>query len=152
LVNGVYAEPENLGEPVNTAGFELSPGISPDEKILVFEGLGRDDEIVGVHREYNKGDLFVSRFANGAWTAPCNAGPSVNSGGAESAPIFSADGRTLFFASERGFATRRPAHALSAREFEKGLARTQNGMGNIYEIPSAVLSAAGCAPAGNASR
>src|SRR5262249_32621374 len=124
---------------------ELFPAVSPDEKILVFQVLGRDDEIVGIHREYNKGDLFVSRFENGAWTAPCNAGPAVNSGGAESAPFFSADGRTLFFASERGFATLRQPRALTAREFEKALARTQNGMGNIYEIPSAVLPGAACA-------
>ncbi|HLK67701.1 MAG TPA: hypothetical protein VKU19_29925 [Bryobacteraceae bacterium] len=144
LVNGSYAEPENLGPPINTEGFELAPAVSPDERILVFEGLGRSDEITGVHREYNKGDLYVSRFENGSWTAPCNAGPAVNSGAGESAPFFTADGKSLFFVSERGFATLRPPRALDYRTIDSLLSKTLNGMGNVFEIAATALDGARC--------
>jgi len=140
LVDGVYQEPENLGPAINTEGPELTPAVSPDEKTLVFGALGRDDEITGVHREYNKGDLYVSRFENGAWTQSRNAGPMVNSGGAESAPFFSADGKTLFFSSERGFATARPGMRLNYKTIEKRLAGTLNGLGNIYRVDSSRLT------------
>src|SRR5262249_23742695 len=75
-----FAEPENLGDAVNSVGSEVSPAISPDERTLVFVGLGRDDEQVGIHRQYAHGDLYVSHREADAWSPARNAGPAVNSG------------------------------------------------------------------------
>jgi Tol biopolymer transport system component len=143
---GEYGHVENLGPTINTDGAELMPAVTPDEKLLVFLGTGRDDEITGIHREYNKGDLYVSYFDHGSWTKARNAGPPVNSGGLESAPSFSADGKVLFFASERGFATYRQPRPLSYRDLVKGLRQVQNGAGNIYEVDSSVVSRGSKAP------
>jgi Tol biopolymer transport system component len=140
LVNGVYQEPENLGLAINTEAPELMPAISPDEKTLVFTALGRADEITGIHKEYNKGDLYVSYFQNAAWTAARNAGPLVNSGAAESAPFFSSDGSSLFFVSERGFATLRQSQRLSYSELNRKLSGTLNGLGNIYRVDARLLA------------
>ncbi|HEY3742248.1 MAG TPA: hypothetical protein VGL53_20500 [Bryobacteraceae bacterium] len=139
LVNGVYQEPENLGPSINSEGSEITPAVSPDEHLLVFAALGRADEVTGIHQEYNKGDLYVSRFENGAWTQARNAGPHVNSGAAESDPFFSADGKTLYFVSERGFATQRPNRRLSYREIDRLLGTTLNGLGNIFSIGTEIL-------------
>jgi hypothetical protein len=134
-----YGEPENLGDAINTDGPELLPAVSPDERLLVFAAYGRPDEIVGIHREYNKGDLYVSKSVDGIWSRARNAGPRINSGAGESAPAFSADGKWLFFVSERGFATYRLPGRLTYRELQDKLTRTRNGMGNVYQVATAAL-------------
>ena len=135
-----WAEPENLGAAVNSEGTELSPAISPDERTLVFVALGRDDERVGIHRQYAHGDLYVSQF-EGAWSPARNAGPAVNSAAAESSPFFTADGAWLYFISERGFATLRPGRALTMAQLRAGLRSTLNGMGNVYRVRVTALDA-----------
>ena len=139
LEGGEYRTVENLGGPVNTKGLELQPAISPDETTLVFLALQRDDERIGVHKAYARGDLYVSFQHDGTWSAPRNCGPKINSGAAESWPGFSTDGRRLFFASERGFATYRMARPMIWSELKRGLTSTLNGMGNIYEVSSEIL-------------
>jgi Tol biopolymer transport system component len=139
LVDGVYQEPENLGPSINSEGSEITPAVSPDERLLVFAALGRPDEITGIHQEYNKGDLYVSHFENGAWTEARNAGPGVNSGAGDSDPFFSADGKTLYFVSERGFATLRPKKPLDYRTIDHLLTTALNGLGNIFQVDAQVL-------------
>jgi len=135
-----WAEPENLGDAVNTEGTELSPAISPDERTLLFVGLGRDDELMGIHRQYAHGDLFLSH-RDGAWSPARNAGPVVNSAAAESSPFFAADGAWLYFVSERGFATLRPVRAFTMAQLRSGLRSTLNGMGNVYRVRVTALPA-----------
>ena len=139
LVDGKYKNVENLGEAVNSIGVEVEPAISPDESTLVFTGLGRDDETMGVHRAYGRGDLYVSFRKNGAWTEARNWGAPINSGGGESWPGFSTDGARFFFSSDRGFATYRMPRRMTWHEIERGLRSTMNGMGNIYEVSAAML-------------
>jgi len=134
-----WAEPENLGDAVNSVGSEVSPAISPDERTLVFVGFGRDDERVGIHRQYAHGDLYLSHLQDGAWSPARNAGPAVNSGAAESSPFFTADGAWLYFVSERGFATLRPSRALTMAQLRSGLRSTLNGMGNVYRVRVSAL-------------
>ena len=99
--DGDCETPVNLGDVINTKGPEVQPAISPDENTLVFTAFGRDDEITGVHKDYNKGDLYISYRQDGVWTHPRNCGPAINSGGQESSPGFSIDGKRFFFSSER---------------------------------------------------
>ncbi|MBU1371016.1 MAG: OmpA family protein [Bacteroidetes bacterium] len=46
-------------------------------------------------------DLYLSQYSDGAWQRPVNLGNAINSGYWESQPSISADGRQLFFASNR---------------------------------------------------
>ena len=57
-VNGEYKKPENLGDSINTAGFESSPYVSPDESYMIFNAFRGD--IRGLHISYKKED--------GTWT------------------------------------------------------------------------------------
>ncbi len=46
-------------------------------------------------------DLWVTVFADTAWSAPANLGPAVNSPYDEVSPFLARDGRTLYFSSNR---------------------------------------------------
>jgi Tol biopolymer transport system component len=142
LEDGEYKTVENLGEAVNTKGPELQPAISPDESMLVFTAYGRDDEMIGIHKTYAHGDLYVSLQKNGVFGEARNCGAPVNSGGGESWPGFSSDGSQFFFTSDRGFATYRMTRRMSLRELERGIRSTLNGMGNVWQVSADILRAA----------
>ena len=91
--DGRFGSPENLGSPVNTADYESSPFIAPDESYLLFAS----DKPGG----YGLSDLYVSfRNPDGAWGEPVNLGPTINEKGTVTRrPSVSPDGRFLFFLS-----------------------------------------------------
>src|SRR5262249_38674367 len=45
--NGAFAQPENLGEGVNTPLVEVDPYIAPDQSFVVFSANGRPDDMGG---------------------------------------------------------------------------------------------------------
>src|SRR5690606_16785029 len=69
--------------------------ISPDGKYLFFTGCNRPDGLGSC-------DIYVSRREGNFWGAPFNIGAPINSGGWEAQPALAADGRTLYFVSNRG--------------------------------------------------
>jgi Tol biopolymer transport system component len=83
---------ENLGSPVNSGYNEQDPAISPDGHTLVFYSNNRP----GVAHD---ADLFIC-FDNGhgGWTTPVNMGEEFNKPSYQGSPVFSQDGRVLFFA------------------------------------------------------
>ncbi|MCC6462587.1 MAG: PD40 domain-containing protein [Saprospiraceae bacterium] len=87
--------PERLVFPGLDSTISVSnPAISPDERYLVFAS----GDLPGL----GSADLFISRrLPDGGWSRPRNLGESLNSAFTEFAPAFSADGKTLFFTSER---------------------------------------------------
>ncbi|RQP19331.1 MAG: tetratricopeptide repeat protein [Parapedobacter sp.] len=68
--------------------------ISPDGKYLFFTGCNRPDGLGSC-------DIYVSRREDNRWGTPHNLGAPVNSGGWEAQPALAADGRTLYFVSNR---------------------------------------------------
>jgi hypothetical protein len=82
---------ENLGPPVNSEFNEADPAISPDGHTLVFY---YDPKRPGVMYD----SLFIC-FDNGhgGWTTPVNMGEEFNKPGHQGSPVFSRDGRVLFF-------------------------------------------------------
>jgi Tol biopolymer transport system component len=114
---------ENLGAPVNTAGYEYEPLIAADESFLIFMAYRPD--------AHGSSDLYISRSAGNSWTAPVNLGPPVNSPELELGANFSPDGRYLFFTSTRKFASAATA-----------LTPLGNGNGDIYQIDLAAGLAA----------
>jgi Tol biopolymer transport system component len=127
LVNGKYAEAENLGEAINTQFNEFEPLIAPDESFLIFMAGGRTDARGGF-------DLYLSYNRNGAWTKPLNLGDKINSGGNEYSPTISPDGKYFFWTSTRGFADKPLEKRLDFRELMNRLRGPRNGLGDIYQI------------------
>lgn len=127
LVNGKYAEAENLGDAINTQFNEFEPYISPDEKFLIFMGGGRAEGRGAT-------DLYISYNRQGAWTKPINLGDKINSSRSEYSPYISPDGRYFFWTSARNFADTPLEKKLSFRELSNRLRSPGNGLGDIYQI------------------
>ncbi|MEC3879657.1 OmpA family protein [Parapedobacter sp. 10938] len=68
--------------------------ISPDGKYLFFTGCNRPDGLGSC-------DIYVSRREGTQWGTPHNLGTPVNTPGWEAQPALAADGRTLYFVSNR---------------------------------------------------
>lgn len=81
-------------ETLNTGGNEGAFALSSNGKYIVFTACDRKDAFGGC-------DLYYSMFMDGEWTIPVNMGHKVNSAGWDSQPTLSADGRTLYFSSNR---------------------------------------------------
>lgn len=91
---GRWGKPESISEHVNSDGNEGTCTISADGRQLIFTSCaGR--------RGYGNCDLFESRKVGDEWSEPINMGPQINSAAWESQPSLSADGRTLYFISDR---------------------------------------------------
>lgn len=91
---GRWAEPESLSENINTRLNEGTCTISADGRKLIFTScVGRQG--------HGSCDLYESVKIGDSWTEPKNLGSSVNSPEWESQPSLSADGRTLYFVSDR---------------------------------------------------
>lgn len=107
---GRWGEPESLSNNINTKLNEGTCTISADGRKLIFTScIGRQG--------YGSCDLFQSLRIGDEWTEPKNLGPLVNSAEWESQPSLSADGRTLYFVSDRrGGAGRRDIWVTTLNE------------------------------------
>lgn len=85
------------GQPlpgVNTRNNEGAQSIAADGKTLVFTSCQRKDG-------YGSCDLYISYKVNGQWTPAENMGDRINSRQWDTQPSLSANGRWLYFASNR---------------------------------------------------
>ncbi|HEY9486851.1 MAG TPA: OmpA family protein, partial [Chryseosolibacter sp.] len=91
---GRWTEPESISKNINSQLNEGTCTISADGRKLIFTScIGRQG--------YGSCDLYESVRIGDQWTKPKNLGPEVNSAEWESQPSLSADGRTLYFISDR---------------------------------------------------
>jgi len=91
-----FGTPTNLGPTVNSLAFEGSPDISNDGLSLFFDAYFRADGP-------GDWDIWVTTrdVTNGDWGAAVPLPPPINSPYADAGPTISADGLSLFFASDR---------------------------------------------------
>lgn len=128
LVDGKYAEPENLGRAINRKEwFNIEAWVSEDESTLLVGAFGHTDGP-------GDSDIFVSYRRNGVWGDLKALGPKVNSRARDYSPRITLDGRSLIFTSERGMPTDPRTKPWTAAEFEKSATSIRNGLGNIYRI------------------
>jgi len=99
--NDPWGNAVNLGPIVNTTYVEGLFSLSPDGLLLLFsESWGTTGARPG---GYGLSDLWMARRAtlSDPWQAPVNLGSMVNGPGQDCAPRISADGRTLYYLSQR---------------------------------------------------
>ena len=93
--NNKWQKPENLGAEINTTGNESCPFIHADNGTLYFNSNGQNG--------YGQNDLFVSRRKdNATWQKPENLGYPINTIDDEGSLIVAADGKTAYYASDKG--------------------------------------------------
>ncbi|SHH93618.1 Tetratricopeptide repeat-containing protein [Chryseolinea serpens] len=91
---GRWTTPVSISKNINTRLNEGTCTISADGRKLIFTSCAGRDGIGSC-------DLYESRKIGEDWTVPTNLGRNVNSAEWESQPSLSADGRTLYFVSDR---------------------------------------------------
>jgi outer membrane protein OmpA-like peptidoglycan-associated protein len=101
MENGEWQKAKNIGPPINSVYNEGAPSLSADGNILIFTACENVNGYGAGREGFGRCDLFVSKKNGPAWTVPYNLGRPVNSSHWESQPSFSADGRTLYFVSNR---------------------------------------------------
>ena len=90
-VNGDWSEGESISPEINTPLNEGMATISGDGKTLVYTHCNAKGNC----------DLFISSRIGGEWSKPINMGGTVNSDAWDSEPTLAADGRKIYFASDR---------------------------------------------------
>jgi hypothetical protein len=133
-----FAPPEELSGDSDRVDGRVQAYVSPDESFMVFVAF-RDDDTKTEAGIYSPGDLYVSERVNGAWPRGRHLPAPINSAAGERAPMVSADGRSLYFTSERGFATAHPPRPTTYAELERHLHQSRNGLGDIYRVPIELL-------------
>ena len=92
--DGSWSKPVSISENINSEFNEGTCTISGDGRTLIFTSCyGRNG--------YGSCDLYISRKTGEEWSTPENLGPNINTPAWESQPSLSADGRALYFISDR---------------------------------------------------
>jgi len=79
-------------EQISTDQYESSPTLSPD---------GREMFFFRADRQFDRYRLLSTRCIDGRWSAPTEPAFAATPGALETDPAFSADGRRLYFGSDR---------------------------------------------------
>ena len=87
-----WGEPENLGEPINSPGYEGSPSLSADGHKLFFLRMKNNGSCPMI--------MMALKGRNGKWLPPVELPPVINKS-CEQTPRILPDGKTLLFASDR---------------------------------------------------
>jgi outer membrane protein OmpA-like peptidoglycan-associated protein len=89
-----WTKPEGISQNINTSYNEGTCTISADGNILIYTSCDAPDS-------FGSCDLYIAYKVNGLWQRSENMGKNVNSRSWDSQPSLSADGRILFFSSDR---------------------------------------------------
>jgi outer membrane protein OmpA-like peptidoglycan-associated protein len=93
-----WTDYERLNLPLRDESNHFVGNLASDGRTLIFSAMMRGNVFYDAKRSEN--DLYISiRDSLGIWSAPANLGKVINTMGEESSPFLSADGRTLYFAS-----------------------------------------------------
>lgn len=96
LRGSFWAEPLNLGLPINSAGQEACPSLAPDESALYFMRCEKMDQ-----KSASGCKIFVSKKSRlGNWEDPVELPDYINTGNSQT-PRILGDGETLIFSSDQ---------------------------------------------------
>lgn len=95
LPTGAWAEPQNLGPPINTPGDELYPFLRGDESLLYFSSDG--------HPGMGGKDLFISQRdeISGNWKGPKNMGYPINTPDDDLSICYASHSRYAYIGTKR---------------------------------------------------
>ena len=91
---GDWSKPQSIAQTINSSYNEGTCSVTADGNILIYTSCDAPDS-------EGSCDLYIAYKVNGMWQRPKNMGKNVNSRSWDSQPSLSADGRILFFSSNR---------------------------------------------------
>lgn len=91
---GDWSKPQSIAQTINSPYNEGTCSVTADGNILIYTSCDAPDS-------EGSCDLYIAYKVNGMWQRPRNMGKNVNSKSWDSQPSLSADGRILFFSSNR---------------------------------------------------
>lgn len=122
-----YQKPIALDSGVNTKFYEFNAFVSPEEDYIIFTSYGRKDDT-------GSGDLYISlKDAHGSWK-PAKHLSQLNSPQLDYCPFVSADGKSLFFTSERHQLPTSFPTSTNYQTILESKDEPLNGTGNIYWV------------------
>lgn len=130
--DSTWSVPVSISDKINTLENEGTASISADGRTLVFTSCGG-------RRGFGSCDLFITYKEGNDWSAPQNLGANINSGEWESQPSLSADGRTLYFVSDRKGSVGKRDIWLSTLDSMNVWTKAQN-LGNVINTSEDELS------------
>ncbi|AMR33378.1 hypothetical protein A0256_19110 [Mucilaginibacter sp. PAMC 26640] len=94
-LNGKWKNSVYLSDVINTPAYnEGAQSISQDGKYLFFTGCNRPDGL-------GRCDIYITQKKGNDWGKPFSLSAPLNTSGWEAQPSISADGRTIYFVSNR---------------------------------------------------
>ena len=126
LINGKYANPENLGDSVNTPDNEYEPFIAPDETYIIF--------MATFPNGIANADFCISYNKNGRWSKAKKLPAPVNSEATEWGGKVSRDGKYFFFGSNRNKINNVLPGNENIQQLNARLKAAGNGLGDIYYV------------------
>ncbi len=125
--NGAYSTPINLGDSINTNGYEFNAYIAPDETYILFSGYNRKDG-------FGSGDLYISfKDDNQNWSKAINLGKDINSEYMDYCPFIDTKTKTLYFTSKRS-SFEKSNNFLSINDLISEFQKDENGLSRIYKV------------------
>jgi outer membrane protein OmpA-like peptidoglycan-associated protein len=91
-----WSIPCNMGNIINTPGWESMATLSPDGRTLLF--VSYKSRLSGRSSD-NATDIYISHLENGTWSTPKPLPAPINNARNQTWPFMNSDGRTLFFVS-----------------------------------------------------
>tara|TARA_B100000575_G_C23134432_1_gene658686 strand:+ start:1224 stop:2873 length:1650 start_codon:yes stop_codon:yes gene_type:complete len=92
--DGKWILAKNLGPNINTYGNEGAQCLTSDGSVLFFTACDREDGYGGC-------DIYLSYLTENGWSDAKNLGPNINTKYWETQPSISADGKHIYFVSNR---------------------------------------------------
>ncbi len=132
-----WSSARNLGPPINTSLNEGAQHLSADGHTLLFTMCNQPDGLGSC-------DLYESVFTESrGWSAARNLGPVINSPNWDSQPCLSANGRTLYFSSNRPgglgerdlWVSRRSEPAMNGNTLKPGEWTSPVNLGPVINTP-----------------
>lgn len=115
--DGNWSVPDNLGSTINTKGFEISPFLSDDGRVLFFASNGHDG--------FGDADIYMSRRLYdswGIWSEPINLGNKINSSGFDAYFVLKNENEVYFASNRNGGLSDIYKSSVTAGESNKELA------------------------------
>ncbi len=129
---GGWTKPQSLAQAINSSFNEGTCSVTADGKILIYTSCDAPDS-------HGSCDLYIAYKVNGEWQRPTNMGTKVNSRSWDSQPSLSADGRVLFFSSNRRGGFGGNDIWYSVRQNDGSWAEAKN-LGNVVNTPKDEIS------------